>query len=140
MAGERLLDGDDVEHARATCFVHPHAFHPGETRALHFIPDHAGLHHALGVRKVGWWHHRAGEAEDRLVAVIDALDPHYGLFPAAAGVVAGEFAHRAFGHRLARMHRAFEHDLRMCRHRQTVDLTLNDVVRRPAMTGGIVVL
>src|SRR5204863_1579923 len=97
VAGERLLDRDDVEHARAAGFVHPDAFHAAEAGALDFVPDHAGLHYALGIREVRRRHHRAGEAENRIVAVIDALDAHHGLLAAAAGVVAGELAERPFG-------------------------------------------
>src|SRR3989449_9855629 len=79
MAGVGLLDRDDVEHARAARLVDPHAAHAGEAGALDLVPDHAGLHDALGVREVRRRQHRAGEAEDRVVAVIDALDAHHRL-------------------------------------------------------------
>src|SRR6266404_7587725 len=133
VAGVGLLDRDDVEHARAARLVHPHAAHAGEAGALDLVPDHAGLHDALGVRKVGGWHHRTGEAEDRVVAVIDALDAHHRLLAAPAGVIAGELAERTLRSRLIRMHRAFEHDLVMRRHRQAMELAFDDVVRRAAM-------
>ena len=74
MAGIGLLDGDDVEHARAAEFVHPHAGDAGQSGALDLVPDHAGLHHAFAEGEVRRRAHRRGDAEDRVVAVIDALD------------------------------------------------------------------
>src|SRR5437016_8197350 len=139
MAGVGLLDRDDVEHARAARLVHPHAAHAGEAGALDLVPDHARLHDALGVREVRRRQHRAGEAEDRVVAVIDALDAHHRLRAAPAGVIAGELAERALGQRVCRVHRAFEHDLGVRRHRQAVPLRFGDLVRRTAMPGRVVV-
>src|SRR5438309_6323929 len=140
MAGIRLLDGDDVEHARTARLVPPHALHARQPGALDLVPDHAGFHDALRIRKIRWRDHRTCKAEDRVVAVIDALDAHHRLPAAPAGVVAGELAERALGHRVAGMHLALEHDLGVRRHRQAVHLALDDFVRRAAMAGRVVVL
>jgi hypothetical protein len=71
--------------------------------------------------------------------VVDALDAHHRLLAAAAGVIAGELAERPLGRGLARMHRAFEDDLGMRRHRQAVELALDHVVRRAAVAGGVII-
>ena len=68
----------------------------GEAGALDLVPDHAGLHHAFGEREVGRRLHRRGDRQDRIVAVIDALDVHQRLRARRRGVVAGELAERAF--------------------------------------------
>src|SRR4051812_6194493 len=139
MTGVGLLDRDDVEHACAAWLVHPDALHTGQARALDLVPDHSRLHDALRIRKVRGRHHRAREPEDRIVAMVDALDAYDRLLRATAGVVAGELAERTFGHGLAGMHRAFQHDFGVRRHRQAVELALDDVIRRAAMARGVVV-
>src|SRR5262245_8829733 len=139
MAGIGLLDGDDVEHARAAEFVHPHAGDPGQARALDLVPDHAGLHHAFAEGEIGRRAHRRGDAEDRIVAIIDALDLHQRLLARARGVITRELAERSFLRLHVLDHLAFEHDLGMRRHRQTVKLAQHDLVRLTAVAAGIVV-
>src|SRR5262245_4912360 len=139
MAGIGLLDSDDVEHARAAEFVHPHAGDPRQSRALDLVPDHAGFHHAFAEGEIGRRAHRRGDAEDRIVAVIDALDLHQRLLAWARGVIARELAERSFLRRDVLDHLAFEHDLGVRRHRQAVKLAQHDLVRLTAVAAGIVV-
>src|SRR5260221_9962719 len=109
MAGIGLLDGDDVEHARAAEFVHPHAGDAGQSRALDLAPDHAGLHHAFAEGEIRRRAHRRGDTEDRIVAVVDTLDLDQRLVARARGVITRELPERSFLRRDVLHHLAFEH-------------------------------
>src|SRR5205085_10340836 len=116
--------------------------HAGDTRkagALDLVPDHAGLHHAVGEREIRGRPHRRGDRDDRVIAPIDAPHMHDRLLAWARRIVAGELPERAFfgGHALD--HLAFQHDLGMRRHWQAVKLALHDFVRLAAVAAGIVV-
>src|SRR5262249_59751840 len=115
MAGIGLPDGDDVEHARAAKFVHPYAGDPGQPCALDLVPDHARLHHAFAEGKIRRRTHRRGDAEDRIVAVIDALDFDQRLLARARGVIPSELAEWSFPRLDVLDHLSFEHDLGMSR-------------------------
>ena len=72
-----------------------------------------------------------GAGEDRVVAVIDPLDPDDRLLPRVARVVARPLAERALHRGLVGRDLAFEHDFRIRRERQPGHLAL-DAVDRPA--------
>src|SRR5262249_20813710 len=131
--------GDAVEHARATELVPPHAGDPGQSRSLDLVPDHAGLHHAFAEGEIGRRAHRRGDTEDRIVAVIDALDLHQRLLARARSVITRELAEWSFLRLDGLDHLAFEHDLGMRRHRQAVKFAQHDLVRLTAVATGIVV-
>ena len=110
---------------------------PGEPGGLDLVPDHAGLHDALGEGDVGRRPHRRGHGQDRVVAMIDAADAHDRLLAHVAGVVAGELAERTLRPRLVGQELALEHDLGVGRHRQAVELARDGLVGASAMPAGI---
>src|SRR5262249_54177395 len=120
-------------------FMHPHARDPGEARALDLVPDHAGFHHAFAEGEIRRWAHGRGDAEDWIVAVIDALHFDQRLLARTRGVISGELAERPLPRLDVLDHLPFEHDLRMGRHRQAIKLTEHDLIRVAAMATGIVV-
>src|SRR5215471_15309326 len=134
-----LLDGDDVEHAGAAEFVTPNPTHPRQARTLDLIPDHPGLHHALAEREVRRRTHRGGDAEHRIVAVINAPHPHHRLLAGARRVIAGKFAERSLPCGLVRHHVAFDHHLGMRRHRQAMDLAFDHLIGHAAVAAGIII-
>src|SRR5262245_33991771 len=139
MAGISLLDGDDVEHACAAEFVHPHAVDPGESRALDLVPDHSRLHHAFAEREVGRRAHRRGDAEDWIVAVVNAPDLDQRLLARTRGVITCELPEWSFSRLDGLDHLALEHDLSVGRHGKAMELARQDLVRLAAMAAGIVV-
>src|SRR5581483_409192 len=81
---------------------------------------------------------RASAAEDRIVAMVDALDANDRLRTRRAGVVAGPFAERAFGLDVVGLHEALDDDLRVRRERQAGGLALADFDRRALESAGVV--
>src|SRR5262249_56847950 len=102
------------------------------------VPDHAGLHHAFAEGEIGRRAHRRGDTEDRIVAVIDALDLHQWLLAWARSVITRELAEWSFLRLDGLDHLAFEHDLGMRRHRQALKLPPHHLPRLTPVAARIV--
>ena len=137
MARISLLDGDYVEHARATEFMHHTPVtpdRPARSTSSQIMP--AFITHLLNEKSDGGC---IGDAiEDRIVAIIDPLDLDHRLLTRARRIISGEFAERSFL-RDDLDHLAFEHDLGVRGHRQPVQLAQHDLIGLSAMATGIIV-
>src|SRR5262245_4899247 len=109
---------------------------PARSTSSQIMP---AFHHAFAEREIRRRAHRRGDAEDRIVAVIDALNLHQRLLARARSVITRELAEGSFLRLDGLDHLAFEHDLGMGRHRQAVKLAQHDLVRLAAVAAGIVV-
>ena len=96
VAAVERLDGDGQPEAAAAGFMGPDALHLGHARSLQLIPHGAA---AIGAEIEGvviGGHGGDGAQQDRVIPVHHGLDADGGLGAAAARVIAGPFAQRAF--------------------------------------------
>ena len=100
----------------ASCAQTP--LNSGDARGLELIPHGAAAVGAEVERVVVGRNGRDRAEQDRIVSVHHRGDADGGLRPAAAGVVAGPFAERAFLHLVAGMDEALECDLGVGRNGQ----------------------
>ncbi len=139
MAGIRLLDRDDVEQAADARFERPDAFHVRQAGFFHPVPKLRGANHSLGKRIVGGRTAGARDAEDRVVAVIYALDAEHRRVFHARAVVAEPLAEGAVGLDVAGMKKAFDGDFRVSGKRQAGDLALDEIVGPPPDAAAVIV-
>ena len=122
-----LVHGDGEQLTAAADLVRPHALQAGQARGDQCVVNHRRLHHAAHVRVVV--RRLAGRRPELngIVAVVDPLDVHGQDRLAAAAVVAGPLAERAFGLAAVGRQPALDDDLAEGRHRESGDLAGHDV-------------
>src|SRR3972149_3807222 len=75
---------------------------------------------------------RVGAGDDGIVSIQNALHANNRFETARAGVITGPLAERPFFFQIARANLSFQHDLGVCRVRQTRNVAANDLDRLPA--------
>ena len=137
MARIHLLDRDHVEQPAGAGFMAPDAVDARQSGLFDLVPDHCRFYRGAREGEVFRRPRRDGEREDRVGAVIDALDLDDGQCRRLRGVIAHELAKRPFLAQLVAIYLALDDQLRMGRDRQAVDFRLDDVDGASAYAAGI---
>ena len=118
VAAVQRLDRDHQHEAAAAGLMRPYALHAGDAGGLELVPDRTAAVGAEIEGVVVRRHRRDRADQDRIVAVHQRVDADRWLEVAAARVVAGPFAERAFLDPVVGMDQPLEGNLRVRRHRQ----------------------
>src|SRR6266568_4006999 len=126
MTGIGLFNRNHVEEAADAGLERPDSFDVRQSTLFDAVPHLRGANHSLGERIIRWRPARPGDAQDRIVAIIDAFDPKHRRVFNPGAVVTEPLAKRSIRLDVSRMKEPLDGNLRVGGKRQAGDLTLDE--------------
>src|SRR5882724_6923698 len=140
MTGIGLFNRNHVEEAADPGLEGPDSFDVRQSTLFDAVPHLCGANHSLGERIIRWRPARPRDAQDRIVAIIDAFDPKHGRVFHLGAVVTEPLPKRSIGFDVSRMKKSLDSNLRVGGKRQAGDLTFDEIVGSDSDAATVIVL
>src|SRR5918996_2022474 len=135
-----LFNRDHVEQTADAGFERPNALDIGKTGFFDAVPHLRGTNHTLGQRVIRWGPAGTRDTQNRIVAVINPLDPKHGRVFHSGTIVTEPLAKRPIGPDIAWVKKPLDGDFCMGRKGQTGYFSLDEIERSSSDPATVIVL
>src|SRR4029077_9408488 len=125
MTGVGLFDGNYIEQTTDPRLEGPDSLDVRQSGFFDAVPYLGCANHSFGERIIGGRPAGTGDAQYRVVAIMDPLDSQYGCVVHPGAIVAKPLAERAVGFDVSRIEKALDGNFRVGGKRQSGDFTFD---------------
>src|SRR4029077_3183794 len=139
MTGVGLFDGNYIEQTTDAGLEGPDSLDVRQSSFFDAVPYLGRANHSLGERIIGGGAAGTGDAQYRVVAIMDPLDSEYGCVAHPGAMVAKPLAERAVGFDVSRIEKALDGNFRVGGKWQPGDFAF-DQIEWPASNAAAVIV